>query len=69
MEQENQIFPATGNVRAKQLAQFLSIGISTFHSWVQQGKIKQPIKYGSRVSVWQAEYIRSIAENGFSEED
>ncbi len=67
MEQESQIFPLSGNVRAKQSAQFLSIGISTFWLWVKQGKIKQPTKHGERVSVWDAEYIRSLAENGVSE--
>ena len=62
--QENLQFPQSGNVRAKQSAQYLSIGISTYWLWVKQGKIKQPKKHGARVSVWQAEYIRELAENG-----
>ena len=63
-DQHIQAFPQTGNVRVKQAAQYLNIGVSTFWAWVKQGKIKPPIKYGERVSVWQAEYIRELAENG-----
>ncbi len=66
--QENLQFPQSGNVRAKQAAQYLSIGISTFWLWVKQGKIKPPTKHGARVSVWKAEYIRSLADNGVSKE-
>ena len=62
--QENLQFPQSGNVRAKQSAQHLAIGISTFWLWVKQGKIKPPTKHGARISVWKAEYIRDLAENG-----
>lgn len=51
-------FPQSGNVRAKQAAAFLSVGLSTFWLWVQQGKIKRPFKLSPRVSTWRAEYIR-----------
>lgn len=62
-----QEFPISGNVRAKQCARFLSIGISTWWLWVKQGRVKEPIRHGARVSVWQAEYVRSLAENGVKE--
>ncbi len=62
--QENRQFPESGNVRAKQSAQHLAIGQSTFWLWVKQGKIQKPTKHGARVSVWNAEYIRDLAENG-----
>lgn len=62
-----QEFPISGNVRAKASAQHLSIGISTFWLWVKQGKIKPPTKHGARVSVWKAEYIRELADNGIGE--
>jgi len=65
--QYENIFPKTGNVRAKQSAQHLSIGISTFWLWVKEGKIKPPTKHGARVSVWSAEYIRDLAQNGVKE--
>lgn len=65
--QENTVFPKAGNVRAKQSAQYLGIAISTYWLWVKQGRIKPPTKHGTRVSVWKAEYIRDLAENGVRE--
>ena len=67
INQAKYYFPNSGNVRAKESAQHLSIGISTFWLWVKQGKIKPPTKHGARVSVWKAEYIRELAENGVGE--
>lgn len=61
------VFPMEGSVRAKQSARYLGIGLSTFWSWVKDGKIKPPTKHGSRVSVWQANYIRELSENGIKE--
>ena len=58
------VFPQSGNVRAKQSAQFLGIAQSTFWAWVKQGRIKKPTKHGARISVWDAEYIRELAKNG-----
>lgn len=59
-----QPFAYEGKVRAKQSASFLGIGLSTFWLYVKQGRIIAPMKYGARVSVWDAQYIRSLAENG-----
>lgn len=60
-------FPETGLVRANQAAAFLGIGLSTFWRYVSDndGRIKKPTKLGTRVSVWDAAYIRNIALNGF----
>lgn len=60
-------FPIEGKVRAKQAAPFLGIGISTMWLYVKQRRIKPPTKYGSRVSVWDATYIRQLAETGIPE--
>ncbi|PIE01442.1 MAG: transcriptional regulator [Thiothrix nivea] len=57
-------FPHEGKVRAKQAAPFLGIGKSTFWAYVKEGRICQPMRYGPRVSVWSAEYIRQLAETG-----
>ena len=57
-------FPRTGKVRATQSAAYLGIGVSTFWLYVSQERIKKPVKFGVRVSVWDAEYIREIADNG-----
>ena len=58
------LFPLEGNVRAKQAALFLGVGLSTFWLMVKQKRIKKPIKHGARISVWQADYIRDLALNG-----
>lgn len=60
-------FKLSGNVRPKECAEYLGIGISTFWLWVKQKRIKKPTKHGSRVSVWSAEYIRELAQNGVPE--
>ena len=57
-------FPLSGNVRPKECAEYLGIGISTLWLWVKQKRIKKPTKHGSRVSVWSAEYIRELAQKG-----
>ena len=57
-------FPHEGKVRAKQAAPFLGIGLSTFWLYVKQGRIEQPMRYGARVSVWDASLIRSYSDSG-----
>lgn len=57
-------FPCDGKVRAKQIAEFLAIGVSTWWLYVKQGRVEQPQRYGKRVSVWDARYVRDLAENG-----
>ena len=59
-----QPFPHEGKVRPKQAAPFLGIGLSTFWKYIAEKRIKQPMRYGARVSVFDAQYIRSLAENG-----
>ena len=58
-------FPNNGNVRVKEIAPFLGVGVSTFWKYVREGKINKPVKFGARVSVWDAEYIREISKMGF----
>jgi len=57
-------FPHEGKVRAKHAAPFLGIGLSTWWLYVKQGRIAKPMRYGARVSVWDASYIRELAQNG-----
>ena len=64
-----EFFPYEGKVRAKQAARHLAIGISTFWLYVKQGRINKPMRYGPRVSVWDAQYIRELAENGIPEKE
>lgn len=64
-----EFFPHEGKVRAKQAAPHLAIAISTFWLYVKQGRIQKPMRYGKRVSVWDAAYIRDLAENGIPEQE
>lgn len=57
-------FPVVGDVRAKQVAAYLCIGISTLWLYVRQGRIDPPKRYGARVSLWSAEYVRQLREGG-----
>ena len=57
-------FPSTGKVRVPQIASYLGIGASTFWLYVREGRVNQPVRYGARLSVWDAEYIRGLAANG-----
>lgn len=56
--------PIAGNVRANQCTAYLGIGLSTFWLYVEQNRIKKPTKYGARLSVWDAEYIRRLRDDG-----
>ena len=58
----NQDFPKTGFVRAKQNANYLAIGRSTWWLWVREGKAPPGIKISSRTTVWRAEDIRRLAD-------
>lgn len=57
-------FPRAGKVRAPQIAAHLGIGQSTWWLYVKEGRVKPPIKFGARVSVWDAEYVRELADSG-----
>lgn len=63
------LFPHEGKVRAKEAAPFLGIAISSYWAFVKQGRIQPPMKFGKRVSVWDAEYIRELAKNGIPAEE
>ncbi len=62
-------FPFEGKVRVKQAAPYLGVAVSTFWLYVKQGRIKPPMRYGARVSVWDAQYIRELAKHGIPEKE
>lgn len=62
-------FPTEGKVRAKQIAEFLAIGVSTWWLYVKDGRVNKPMKYGARVSVWDSQYIRYLSEHGIPEKE
>ena len=57
-------FPDSGKVRVPQIAAHLGIGVSTWWGLVKEGRVLPPVKFGARVSVWDAEYIRELAVTG-----
>ena len=57
-------FPRVGKVRVPQIAAYLGVGESTWWLYVKEGRVKPPVKYGARVSVWDAEYVRELADSG-----
>lgn len=57
-----EIFPKTEKVHTPQITAFLEVEVSTVWQMVDQGRIKPPINFGARVSVWDAEYIRDLAQ-------
>lgn len=57
-------FPETGKVRVPQIAAHLGIGASTWWLYAKEGRVLPPVKFGARVSVWDAEYIRDLADKG-----
>ena len=57
-------FPRVGKVRVPQIAAYLGVGESTWWLYVKEGRVKPPVKYGARVSVWDAEYVRGLADSG-----
>lgn len=57
-------FPSAGKVRVPQIAAHLGIGASTWWLYVKEGRVLPPVKYGARVSVWDATYVRELADKG-----
>ncbi len=57
-------FPELGKVRVPQIAAHLGIGASTWWLYVKEGRVLPPIKFGAKVSVWDAVYIRELATTG-----
>jgi predicted DNA-binding transcriptional regulator AlpA len=60
-------FPETGFLRIKQILAPLGpipVSKSTWWAGVKDGRFPKPIKLGKRVTVWRAEDIRHLIENG-----
>jgi predicted DNA-binding transcriptional regulator AlpA len=61
--------PQTGFVRLKQILAPrgpIPVSKSTWWAGVKDGRFPQPMKLGTRVTVWRAEDIRALYENGAS---
>ena len=51
-------FPLSGNVRIRQVAQFLAMSESTVHRRVKEAGFPQPVQLSSRLVVFDAAEIR-----------
>ena len=50
-------------LRINDVLDFVPMGKSTFYAWVQAGKAPQPIRFGSRCSMWRhADIMKFIEE-------
>ena len=59
--------PETGFLRIKQILAprgHIPVSKSTWWAGVKDGRFPQPMKLGNRVTVWRAEDIRALIENG-----
>ena len=59
--------PVTGFLRISQIlapAGPIPISKSTWWAGVKDGRFPKPLKLGKRVTVWRAEDIRALIENG-----
>ena len=59
--------PETGFLRIKQILAPrgpIPVPKSTWWAGVKDGRFPQPMKLGKRVTVWRAEDIRALIENG-----
>lgn len=60
MTTQNQ--PTRRYMKAKQIAQLLGIGRSTWWKFVQDGEVSRGIKLGDRLTVWPVEEIDAFLE-------
>ena len=61
------LLPQTGFVRIKQILAPhgpIPVSKSTWWAGVKDGRFPKPLKLGSRVTVWRAEDIHALLENG-----
>tara|TARA_R110002020_G_scaffold56074_35_gene155388 strand:+ start:5097 stop:5303 length:207 start_codon:yes stop_codon:yes gene_type:complete len=60
-------FPHTGFLRLRSIlapAGPIPVSKSTWWAGVKDGRFPKPVKLGSRITVWRAEDIRALIENG-----
>ncbi|HEL4653449.1 TPA: AlpA family phage regulatory protein [Klebsiella pneumoniae] len=47
-------------LRINDVLRIIPVGKSTFYAWVQEGKAPQPIRFGSRCSMWRYSDIEAF---------
>ena len=65
--EDNTPLPATGFLRLRSILAPrgpIPVSKSTWWAGVKDGRFPKPLKLGSRITVWRAEDIRKLIENG-----
>lgn len=64
---ETKKLPETGFMRLPQVLEFIPVSKSTWWAGVKSGRFPQGLKFPPRITVWRAEDIRELIDNGVSE--
>lgn len=59
MSQQPSRFPLNGNARAKQVAEYLGVHISTVWRWAKRPDFPQPKVLSDGITVWNAAKVRT----------
>lgn len=56
--------PEKGCIRLKHILQLIDVSKSTWWKGVKDGRFPQPLRFGSRLTMWRVEDIRRLIEQG-----
>lgn len=56
--------PEKGCIRLKHILQLIDVSKSTWWKGVKDGRFPQPVRFGSRLTMWSVEDIRRLIEQG-----
>jgi predicted DNA-binding transcriptional regulator AlpA len=56
--------PEKGCIRLKHILQLIDVSKSTWWKGVKDGRFPQPVRFGSRLTMWRVEDIRMLIEQG-----
>lgn len=60
MQRESATLPSEGYVRLKTILHVIPVGKTTWWEGVARGRFPQPVKLGSRTTVWSVQDIRDL---------
>ncbi|WP_133140730.1 helix-turn-helix transcriptional regulator [Legionella genomosp. 1] len=56
--------PEKGCIRLKHILQLIDVSKSTWWKGVKDGRFPQPVRFGTRLTMWRVEDIRRLIEQG-----
>lgn len=56
--------PEKGCIRLKHILQLIDVSKSTWWKGVKDGRFPQPVRFGSRLTMWRVEDIKRLIEQG-----